>query len=115
MIMVKAGQPVDDVIAELKPLLAKGDLLIDGGNSLFSDTERRVKELAPDGILFLGTGVSGGEEGALNGPSIMPGGSRRSLQNRRADLYENRRAGGRNPLLHLYRRRRRGALCQDGA
>ncbi len=76
MIMVKAGQPVDDVIAELKPLLAKGDLLIDGGNSLFSDTERRVKALAPDGLLFLGTGVSGGEEGALNGPSIMPGGSR---------------------------------------
>ena len=75
MIMVKAGQPVDDVIAELKPLLNKGDLLIDGGNSLFSDTERRVKELAPDGILFLGTGVSGGEEGALNGPSIMPGGT----------------------------------------
>ena len=75
MIMVKAGQPVDDVIAELKPLLAKGDLLIDGGNSLFTDTERRVKELSADGFLFLGTGVSGGEEGALNGPSIMPGGS----------------------------------------
>ncbi len=75
MIMVKAGQPVDDVIAELKPLLSKGDLLIDGGNSLFSDTERRVKELEADGLLFLGTGVSGGEEGALNGPSIMPGGS----------------------------------------
>ena len=75
MIMVKAGQPVDDVIAELKPLLNKGDLLIDGGNSLFSDTERRVKELTSDGLLFLGTGVSGGEEGALNGPSIMPGGS----------------------------------------
>jgi len=63
MIMVKAGKPVDDVIAELKPLLAKGDLLIDGGNSLFTDTQRRVQELAPDGILFLGTGVSGGEEG----------------------------------------------------
>ena len=75
MIMVKAGKPVDDVIAELKPLLAKGDLLIDGGNSLFTDTERRVKALADDGLLFLGTGVSGGEEGALNGPSIMPGGS----------------------------------------
>jgi 6-phosphogluconate dehydrogenase len=75
MIMVKAGQPVDDVIQELKPLLAKGDLLIDGGNSLFTDTERRVKELNADGFLFLGTGVSGGEEGALNGPSIMPGGS----------------------------------------
>jgi len=80
MIMVKAGTPVDDVIAELKPLLAKGDLLIDGGNSLFSDTERRVKELAPNGILFLGTGVSGGEEGALNGPSIMLGGSREAYK-----------------------------------
>ncbi len=75
MIMVKAGQPVDDVIAELKPLLAKGDLLIDGGNSLFTDTERRVKELTEGGFLFLGAGVSGGEAGALNGPSIMPGGS----------------------------------------
>ena len=80
MIMVKAGQPVDDVIAELTPLLAKGDLLIDGGNSLFSDTQRRVAELSPKGILFLGTGVSGGEEGALNGPSIMPGGSREAYK-----------------------------------
>ena len=76
MIMVKAGKPVDDVINELKPLLTKGDLLIDGGNSYFEDTERRVKELEADGLGFLGTGVSGGEEGALNGPSIMPGGSR---------------------------------------
>ncbi|MCW3060527.1 MAG: 6-phosphogluconate dehydrogenase [Capsulimonas sp.] len=75
MIMVKAGKPVDDVIAEIKPFLAKGDLLIDGGNSLFTDTERRVKELEAEGFRFLGTGVSGGEEGALNGPSIMPGGS----------------------------------------
>jgi 6-phosphogluconate dehydrogenase len=74
IIMVKAGQPVDQVIANLKPYLSKGDLLIDGGNSLFSDTERRIKELAAEGFLFLGTGVSGGEEGALNGPSIMPGG-----------------------------------------
>ena len=80
MIMVKAGKPVDDVIAELKPLLAKGDLLIDGGNSLFTDTERRVKELSSDGLLFLGTGVSGGEDGALNGPSIMPGGSEEAYQ-----------------------------------
>ena len=75
MIMVKAGKPVDDVIAEIKPHLAEGDLLIDGGNSLFSDTQRRVVELGKDGLRFLGTGVSGGEEGALNGPSIMPGGS----------------------------------------
>ena len=72
--MVKAGQPVDQVIANLKPHLSPGDLLIDGGNSLFSDTERRIKELTAEGFLFLGTGVSGGEEGALNGPSIMPGG-----------------------------------------
>jgi 6-phosphogluconate dehydrogenase len=76
MIMVKAGRPVDDVIAALKPHLSKGDLLIDGGNSLFTDTERRVKELEAEGLLFLGAGVSGGEEGALNGPSIMPGGPR---------------------------------------
>ncbi len=74
MIMVKAGAPVDQVIDSLVPLLDKGDLLIDGGNSLFTDTERRVKSLAAQGIRFLGTGVSGGEEGALNGPSIMPGG-----------------------------------------
>jgi 6-phosphogluconate dehydrogenase len=76
IIMVKAGKPVDDVIAKFKPYLAKGDLLIDGGNSLFTDTQRRIDELAKDGLLFLGTGVSGGEEGALNGPSIMPGGPR---------------------------------------
>jgi 6-phosphogluconate dehydrogenase len=80
MVMVKAGKPVDDVIAELKPLLAKGDLIIDGGNSLFTDTERRVEELNKDGFKFLGTGVSGGEEGALNGPSIMPGGSEDAYQ-----------------------------------
>ena len=76
IIMVKAGAPVDQVIQGLKPYLDKGDLLIDAGNSLFTDTERRLKELTAEGFLFLGTGVSGGEEGALNGPSIMPGGSR---------------------------------------
>ena len=68
LLMVKAGKPVDAVIAELKPLLEPGDILIDGGNSLFTDTERRVKELAPTGIRFFGMGVSGGEEGALWGP-----------------------------------------------
>ena len=76
MIMVKAGPPVDEVIGQLQPFLAKGDLLIDGGNSFFSDTQRRIIELAAHGIRFLGAGVSGGEEGALNGPSIMPGGPR---------------------------------------
>ncbi len=74
MIMVKAGDPVDQVIAQVKPLLEPGDLIIDGGNSFFGDTERRASELAEDGINYIGTGVSGGEEGALWGPAIMPGG-----------------------------------------
>jgi len=76
IIMVKAGAPVDQVIANLKPYLSKGDLIIDGGNSHYSDTQRRIEELSKEGFHFLGTGVSGGEEGALNGPSIMPGGPR---------------------------------------
>ncbi|WP_459555358.1 NADP(+)-dependent, decarboxylating phosphogluconate dehydrogenase [Lacunimicrobium album] len=74
MIMVKAGKPVDAVIDQLKPLLAKGDIIIDGGNSDFVDTNRRTKQLREEGFRFIGTGVSGGEEGALKGPSIMPGG-----------------------------------------
>ncbi|MEM9064647.1 MAG: decarboxylating NADP(+)-dependent phosphogluconate dehydrogenase [Planctomycetota bacterium] len=75
MIMVKAGGPVDAVIDGLLPLLDQGDIIIDGGNSHYADTERRTRELAEKGFLFLGTGVSGGEEGARFGPSIMPGGS----------------------------------------
>ena len=75
LIMVPAGGPVDAVVGELTPKLAKGDVLIDGGNSFFEDTRRRIKALEPTGILYVGTGVSGGEEGALHGPSIMPGGN----------------------------------------
>ena len=75
MLMVKAGSTVDDMIAALLPHLEKGDILIDGGNSHYPDTNRRTKELAEKGILFIGTGVSGGEEGARHGPSIMPGGN----------------------------------------
>src|SRR3954469_1927100 len=75
MIMVKAGAPVDDVINELVPLLEPGDILIDGGNTHYPDTTRRTRDLKAKGILFIGTGVSGGEEGALKGPSIMPGGN----------------------------------------
>ena len=78
MIMVKAGAPVDAVINQLVPLLEKGDVIVDGGNSLFTDTQRRCKELEAKGIHFVGCGVSGGEEGALKGPSMMPGGSRRA-------------------------------------
>lgn len=75
MIMVKAGAAVDKVIESLLPSLDPGDILIDGGNSEFPDSERRTKDLQEKGILFIGTGVSGGEEGALKGPSIMPGGN----------------------------------------
>ena len=75
MLMVKAGQVVDQTIAQVLPFLEQGDILIDGGNSLFTDSERRAKELAGKGILFVGTGVSGGEDGARHGPSIMPGGN----------------------------------------
>jgi 6-phosphogluconate dehydrogenase len=76
LIMVPAGAAVDSVIAHLEPFLKPGDILIDGGNSYFMDTERRYKELEAKGIHFVGTGVSGGEEGAKWGPAIMPGGSR---------------------------------------
>ena len=75
MLMVKAGGPVDGVIGQLRPLLEDGDIIIDGGNSHFEDSIRRTKELEEAGLLFVGTGVSGGEEGARTGPSIMPGGS----------------------------------------
>ncbi len=75
MLMVKAGKPVDDFIEMLLPHLEPGDIIIDGGNSLFEDTARRVKYVESKGLLYIGTGVSGGEEGARRGPSIMPGGS----------------------------------------
>jgi 6-phosphogluconate dehydrogenase len=75
LMMVPAGKPVDSLIHDLHPRLAKGDLLIDGGNSHFEDTRRRIQALAGTGVLYVGTGVSGGEEGALRGPSIMPGGN----------------------------------------
>lgn len=76
MLMVKAGKPVDDFINQIIPYLDKGDVLIDGGNSHFPDTNRRTAYLENKGFLYIGTGVSGGEEGALKGPSIMPGGSK---------------------------------------
>ncbi|WP_102345048.1 NADP-dependent phosphogluconate dehydrogenase [Bacillus sp. Marseille-P3661] len=80
MIMVKAGVPTDATIEQLVPLLDKGDILIDGGNAYFVDTMRRSKELAEKGLHFIGTGVSGGEEGALKGPSIMPGGQEEAYE-----------------------------------
>lgn len=80
MLMVKAGGPTDATIEQLKPLLDKGDILIDGGNTFFADTQRRNQELSELGIHFIGTGVSGGEEGALKGPSIMPGGQKEAYE-----------------------------------
>lgn len=76
ILLVKQGKPVDDFIVKLIPLLDKGDLIIDAGNSFFKDTVRRNKELSDLGLLFIGTGISGGEEGALKGPAIMPGGQK---------------------------------------
>ena len=80
MLMVKAGKPVDDFISQLVPYLEEGDIIIDGGNSHFPDTIRRAGEIEEKGLLYIGTGVSGGEEGALKGPSIMPGGSDKAWQ-----------------------------------
>jgi 6-phosphogluconate dehydrogenase len=81
LLMVQAGKPVDLVIADLKPLLSPGDVIIDGGNSLYEDTERRTIDLEAAGFTFIGMGVSGGEEGALNGPSMMPGGTEAAYRN----------------------------------
>ncbi|MDT0328442.1 NADP-dependent phosphogluconate dehydrogenase [Nocardiopsis lambiniae] len=80
VVMVKAGEPTDAVIAEFAPLLEPGDMIVDGGNAHFADTRRRERELRERGVHFVGTGVSGGEEGALHGPSIMPGGSAESYE-----------------------------------
>jgi len=80
LLMVPAGAPVDSAITQLKPLLEPGDILMDGGNSFFLDTERRNKALEVEGFNYIGTGVSGGEEGALWGPSIMPGGQRQAWE-----------------------------------
>lgn len=80
LVMVKAGKPVDMVIEQLKPLLDEGDMIIDGGNSLYEDTERRTKTLEAVNLGFMGMGVSGGEEGALHGPSLMPGGTEQAYK-----------------------------------
>ena len=74
MLMIQAGKPVDAVIEQLIPLLGQGDIILDGGNSFYEDTRRRAKMLEEQGIHYLGVGISGGEEGARFGPSIMPGG-----------------------------------------
>lgn len=79
-LMISAGEATDELLEEIQPLLQVGDIVIDGGNSYFKDTERRVNQMQEKGFLFIGTGVSGGEEGALNGPSIMPGGDEKAYK-----------------------------------
>lgn len=86
LLMVKAGRAVDAVLEELVPLLSQGDIVIDGGNSLYTDTDRRYEAWKDHGIHFFGMGVSGGEEGALNGPSVMPGGDRKAYETLRPIL-----------------------------
>jgi 6-phosphogluconate dehydrogenase len=88
MSMVQAGPATDAVIDEIAPLLSRGDILIDGGNARFTDTQRRHRDLSDRGIHFIGTGVSGGEEGALNGPSIMPGGDREPYEESVKPVFE---------------------------
>ena len=88
--MVKAGDAVDELINYCLPYLEKGDIIIDGGNSNFLDTNRRTKELKEKGFSFLGVGISGGEEGARYGPSIMPGGDPEAWPYRKANLPSHR-------------------------
>ncbi len=114
LIMVKAGKPVDQVIASLRPLLQPEDIIIDGGNSLFTDTERRIDELKGTGIRFFGMGVSGGEEGALWGPSIMPGGDVEAYEHIEPILVKISAKSDDGPCV-AYCGRAGGALRQDGS
>ena len=114
--MVKAGQAVDNMIEQLLPLLDDGDILIDGGNSHFPDTIRRTAYVESKGKLYIGTGVSGGEEGALKGPSMMPGGSPCRVAVCEAHFPVHLREGrGRLSVLRLGRRERCRTFHQDGA
>ncbi len=114
--MVKAGQAVDDMIEQLLPLLDDGDILIDGGNSHFPDTIRRTAYVESKGKLYIGTGVSGGEEGALKGPQHDAGRKPCRVAIRQADFPSHLRQGrGRLSVLRLGRRKRCRTFRQDGA
>ena len=117
LLMVQAGRPVDAVLDALVPLLDEGDIVMDGGNSYFPDTERRSQALTAKGLVYMGVGVSGGEEGALWGPSIIArrgsGGVGSGRPDAEGDLRQSGR--GRRAMCQLHRERGRGPLCQDGA
>ena len=117
MLMVKAGPAVDEFIEKLIPLLSPGDVIIDGGNTHFSETERRTQYVESKGLLYIGTGVSGGEEGALKGPSMMPGGSEKAWPLVKPIFQAIAAKVGpeqRHPLLRMGRPARRRPLRQDG-
>jgi 6-phosphogluconate dehydrogenase len=133
IILVQAGKATDAVIDGLVPLLDQGDIIIDGGNALWTDTIRREKALKEKGLRFVGSGVSGGEEGARFGPSLMPGGDKESW-NELKPIWTaiaakvDRKTGrpltgrqarpadqGRRALHHVHRRERRRPLREDGA
>ena len=115
IIMVKAGKPVDDVIDELVPHLEEGDIIIDGGNSLFTDTDRRFAALKDQKLRFIGMGVSGGEEGALEGPSMMPGGERDAYARIEPMVTKMAAQVEGTPCATYIGARRRRPLRQDGA
>lgn len=114
IIMVKAGAPTDATIAQLEEVFEPGDIIVDGGNSFFKDTIKREKEVRAKGFHFVGCGVSGGEEGALNGPSLMLV-ARRNLEDLGPDSSVHRRQGERRTVRDPHRHRWCRPLCQDGA
>ena len=115
ILMIQAGEAVDKTIAQLLPLLDDGDIIIDGGNSNFRDSIRRTQEVEARGKLFIGAGISGGEEGARYGPSIMPGGSIAAWVGQADPAGGGGQSRGWHALLRLGGRRWRRALRQDGA
>ena len=115
MMLVKAGKPVDSIIEQLIPHLEKGDIIIDGGNSNFHDTIRRTEYVENLGMLYIGTGVSGGEEGALKGPSIMPGGSACGMEACQTDFPGDCRKSGRSALLRLGGGEWCRSFCENGS
>ena len=114
ILMVKAGEPVDRFIEMLRPLLSAGDLIIDGGNANFADTMRRHEALTASGLLFIGTGISGGEEGALKGPAMMPGGSKKAYTLVEPIFTKIAAQVDGGTMLFIHRSQRRRALRQNG-
>ena len=115
ILLVKAGDPVDWTINLIKPFLDNGDIIIDGGNSHFKDTERREQQLRGEGFFMIGSGTSGGEKGALLGPSLMPGGDRDAYEKIRADLGSNCSESSGWSLRDIHRAWRFRSLREDGS